>query len=323
MNMICWKTRSPVSTVDFVLIDRNHAPSGNYYPEVRVDLGTEAIPIEWGTSSTTTYSGTYGPYTMTTSQVLRVWDSHLSAGVRKYFAIKPNSGDANLGITLFDSNPGSSATFYQGRSQYVDFADSNGSGGDEFMDYQTSTSDDMGLVVWNNGATTDTTFYLYADTNPPSGSISINNNDQYASSTSVTLNLSASDSHTGVAEMQFSNDGVNWNAWQPYGTTSSWTIPGGDGYKEVHTRYKNNAGMVSSAYMDAIVLDTSRSNRIDHHQQRRFLYRIGLRKPIHVFLRWVRLGGFFNENFARRTPLDQLDAGFYNKKCHSASWGWG
>ncbi|MCK4900285.1 MAG: fibronectin type III domain-containing protein, partial [Anaerolineales bacterium] len=198
--------------------------------------------------------GTYGPYTMTSSQVIRVWDSWLTNGVRKYFAVKPSSGNADLGMALHNS---ASGTFlYQGRSNRVVEVDSAGAGGDEFMNYQASINDWMGLVVWNNGGSTTTTFYLYTDTTAPTGSISINSGSTYANSTSVTLNLTGSDAQTGVAEMHFLNAGYSWSAWEPFAASKGWTLPSGDGTKLVYVQFRNNAGMISSTYGDSITLDT-------------------------------------------------------------------
>ncbi len=243
--------------VDYVVVDRNHAPSGSYYPEVRTVSGSGSYPTQWATRSTFAYSGTYGPYTMSTSQVVRVWDVDMTGGVRKYFAVKPVSGDANLGMALHDTNPSDSTSWYQGRSQAVVSANVAGSGGDEFMNYQTSTTDWLGLVVWNDGSTTSTSYYLYADTTAPTGSISINSGDGATNSTAVNLSPAASDPHTGVTEMRFSNNGSTWSSWESYSTSKSWAVSSGDGLKTVYVQFRNNANMVSTSFTDTIVLDTT------------------------------------------------------------------
>jgi hypothetical protein len=125
------------------------------------------------------------------------------------------------------------------------------------MTYLASTSDDMGLIVWNNGSTVTTTFNLYVDSTAATGSIVINGGAGYTGSTNVTLALSATDSQTGVAEMRFGNTGDPWSAWEPYATTKSWTLPSGDGNKYVWVQFRNNAGMISNQYSDGIYLDTS------------------------------------------------------------------
>ena len=86
-----------------------------------------------------------------------------------------------------------------------------------------------------------------------SGSIIINNDDDYTNSTSVTLNLSAP---SGASQMQFSNDNENWTQWEEITTSKAWTITSGDGNKTVYVQYKDNVGQVSS-YSDTITLDTT------------------------------------------------------------------
>ena len=95
------------------------------------------------------------------------------------------------------------------------------------------------------------------DTTPPSGSILIEGGAVYATSSSVTLNLSATDSLSGVADLRFSNNGSSWVAWEPYASTKSWTLDAGDGTKTVYVEYRDNAGNSSSSNNDTIVLDTA------------------------------------------------------------------
>jgi hypothetical protein len=243
------------SIVDFVVIDGNHAPAGNYFTTVSRYTGTGNYNTEHATRTTDLAEGIYGPYTLLTSQVVRVWDDLQYNGVRKYFALKPTSGDADLGMALFGSDPATSSTWYLGRSQYAVQVDNPGAGLNEFMNYQSAVDDWFGLVVWNNGATSNTTFNLYLDTSAPTGSILINGGATYANSTSVTLNLSASDAQTGVYQMHFSNDGSTWTAWEAYAVSKLWTLTSGDGTKTVYVQYKNNAEMTSATYSDTIILD--------------------------------------------------------------------
>ncbi len=94
------------------------------------------------------------------------------------------------------------------------------------------------------------------DKTVPSGSITINNGDAYINSLSVTLTLSAEDTTSDVAQMRFSNDGINWSDWEPYTTSKTWTLTIGDGTKTVYIEFMDNAGLVSQ-YQDAIILDTT------------------------------------------------------------------
>jgi hypothetical protein len=92
------------------------------------------------------------------------------------------------------------------------------------------------------------------DTTAPSGTIIIDSGAAATSSTSVTLTLSASDAGSGLAQMRFSNDNVNWTAWEAYGTTKAWTITAGTGVRTVYVQYRDNGGAISSSFSDSINL---------------------------------------------------------------------
>jgi len=98
---------------------------------------------------------------------------------------------------------------------------------------------------------------IVLDTAAPSGSITIDAGAQYATMTSVTLTLSATDAGSGLSQMRFSNDGTNWSAWDTYATTKSWTLTSGDGTKTVNAQLKDRAGNASSSPSDTIILATS------------------------------------------------------------------
>jgi Tol biopolymer transport system component len=97
------------------------------------------------------------------------------------------------------------------------------------------------------------------DKTAPTGSVTINNNDNSTSSTAVTLTLSANDT-SGIAQMRFSNNGTDWTSWETYTTSKNWTLPLGDGEKTVYTQFKDTAGWVSNSYSDTILLDTVKEN---------------------------------------------------------------
>jgi YD repeat-containing protein len=91
-----------------------------------------------------------------------------------------------------------------------------------------------------------------APTNP---SITINSNASWTNSRSVTLNLSAYDVHSGVAQMRFQNDGEGWSAWIPYATTASWPLRDEDGTRTVAAQFRDAVGNESAVAADAIALD--------------------------------------------------------------------
>jgi hypothetical protein len=212
--------------------------------------GSGDYPIEWAAGSAVLFSGSAGPYTMGSNDVVRVWDTQLSSASTYYFSVFPTSGDADLGIALFSPSSGN----YQDRFDAVAAADSYYGGQPEFFQYTASTSAYHGLVIWNVGATSNTSFSVYRDTDAPSCSIAINDGDAYTTDPSVTLDLSASDAQTGVWRMRFQDYGGSWTSWTDYASTYPWTLPEGDGPKTVYAEFKNHAGAVSQC-SDSITLD--------------------------------------------------------------------
>jgi len=92
-------------------------------------------------------------------------------------------------------------------------------------------------------------------------SIIINTGEPATRNTAVTLHLLASDATctSGVATMQFSNDGHIYTAEEPYATSRPWTITTGDGQKTVYVRYRDCAlggGMLYNPVTTSILLDT-------------------------------------------------------------------
>ena len=94
------------------------------------------------------------------------------------------------------------------------------------------------------------------DYTPPEGTILINDGAQYTTSTSVTLDLSATDNGSGVSQMRFSNDEIIYSDWEPYTTPKSWNLSDGDGQKTVYYQIKDKAGLISETYSDTIILTT-------------------------------------------------------------------
>lgn len=94
------------------------------------------------------------------------------------------------------------------------------------------------------------------DNTAPTGSISINGGASHTGATSATVTLSATDAASGVSKMRFSLDNVNWSAWETYAASRSYTLPAGDGTKNLYVQYKDTAGNISTPYLDSIILDT-------------------------------------------------------------------
>ena len=93
------------------------------------------------------------------------------------------------------------------------------------------------------------------DKTAPTDAIAINNN--YVNTATVTLALSAADSTSGIAQMRFSNDNVEWSSGEQYATSKTWNLQNSDGTKTVTVQYTDNAGLISS-YSCTTILDTTK-----------------------------------------------------------------
>ncbi len=98
----------------------------------------------------------------------------------------------------------------------------------------------------------------FADITPPTGSVVINGGAAATNNAVVTLSLTATDFGSGVAQMQFSNDGSTWLTAEPYATSKSWTLSAGEGTKTVSARFMDNEGnWMPVPCSSAISLDSS------------------------------------------------------------------
>ncbi len=104
------------------------------------------------------------------------------------------------------------------------------------------------------------------DTTAPSGYITINSGSSYTKSTSVTLNLSATDA-VGVTGYYLSDTSstptASASGWTSvtsttsYSASVSYTLSSGEGGKTIYAWYKDAAGNVSSTANATITLDTT------------------------------------------------------------------
>jgi len=97
---------------------------------------------------------------------------------------------------------------------------------------------------------------IVVSADPPTGSVIVDDGAAYTSLRTVTLTLSASAPITGVAEMRFSNNDSDWSLWEPYASTSVFTLEPGDGAKTVFAQFRDTSGKVSDSCSDTITLET-------------------------------------------------------------------
>ncbi|WP_317973060.1 cadherin domain-containing protein, partial [Paenibacillus sp. CCS19] len=126
-------------------------------------------------------------------------------------------------------------------------------GGTAFASGSKVTTEGAHTLTVTDEAGNKTIVHFTIDKTPPSGSIAINGDATGTSSTNVSLTISNPDNT--AQQMQLSNDGITWSAWEPYDASKSWTLSTGDGTKTVSAHLKDAAGNVVTI-SDTIVLDT-------------------------------------------------------------------
>ncbi len=99
-------------------------------------------------------------------------------------------------------------------------------------------------------------FGLLYDGTLPTVTLAINNDAETTNQVDVLLNLSASDTGSGVSEVRASNNGSDWSDWQSFADTIPWTLPALN--RRSHTVYvqvRDWASNESSVVSDEIYLD--------------------------------------------------------------------
>jgi len=145
--------------VDFVAIGRA-APQEVRYARVMDWSGSGNYQVEFATSmASLSGSGTFGPYSIGSDSVLRVFEFSGTPNQNYRFTLQTTSGDADLGIMLCDPS-----ILYANRGGCSAYADEQGAGGTEQKEYQIGdVTDGHGLIVWNNGASTSSQFSIQVE----------------------------------------------------------------------------------------------------------------------------------------------------------------
>ena len=95
------------------------------------------------------------------------------------------------------------------------------------------------------------------DTEPPTASMTINDNAAFTRDSTVSITLSAEDRGSGVWQMRISNRSDFQDAqWVEIDASPSWTLPQEDGSHTVYLQVMDWAGNISDAISAAIILDT-------------------------------------------------------------------
>ncbi len=157
--------------LDFVVVDGNHwssaAPENYRIHRFGGSGGYRVSRSNLGELFSSDLGGTYGPFSMTSTEVVKVFDVSFLAGKEQRLTAVPAAATPNgdIQLSLFKSDPGISATWAQPRSASVAFADAHGVGIDpESLTYRntTTSSDFLGLVVANK-KDAPITFYIVVE----------------------------------------------------------------------------------------------------------------------------------------------------------------
>jgi len=92
------------------------------------------------------------------------------------------------------------------------------------------------------------TIDVWVDSEPPHGTVHINDGAPYTASASVTLTVSGRDTGSGVAKMRFRNEvDPQWSPWLDDARLPvPWTLSSGpDGTRRVYAEFKDYAGNIS------------------------------------------------------------------------------
>lgn len=84
---------------------------------------------------------------------------------------------------------------------------------------------------------------------PPKVALEVDNGLSQTASTSVTLDIQATDANYAQSQlkMRFSNDGSAWSTWQSYAATATWTLTGAPGPNTVYAEVQDPQDGLGSA----------------------------------------------------------------------------
>ena len=163
---------------------------------------------------------------------------------------KVNNGTGNIGGTV---------SYNRTTANFVPSASLS-----SYITYTVTITTGMTDVAGNAQAANYTWSFTTADTTAPSGSVTINGNAAYTTSTTSNLNLSATDAAgvTGYYASEASTaplaNAAGWTAaaGTSYSANVPFTLSSSNGEKTVYVWYKDTSGNVSGVASDTIILDS-------------------------------------------------------------------
>jgi hypothetical protein len=151
-----WGTGQP----DLVAVDGN-VVSSTVNARAAYHSGTaNVLDAELYTGQADLPHGTPTVSNLPSGHVAHTFDVNMSAGTTYSVTVSPTSGNGDLGLLVFSSIAGSSATYYRGRSDAIASADANGPGGSETAVVTPPSGGNLwkAVVVYNKTRANSTTF---------------------------------------------------------------------------------------------------------------------------------------------------------------------
>ena len=138
-----------------------------------------------------------------------------------WFAVSTNAGNAPLVINFMDMS-------LAGASWSWDLGNGQTTNARSFTWLYTNFTPITVTQTITSAVGVPSSFFRFikTDITPPAGTIVINSNATLTITNVVILTLNASDNSGVVSYMQFSNDGVNYSALEPYAMSKVWTLSG-------------------------------------------------------------------------------------------------
>ncbi len=131
---------------DFVIVDRNVAPSGTYYASAINWTGTADKVVEADSDQgVVSNPGVNGPYNLGSGEIVDLHEIFLSAGVPTRIHVRALGGTANVGLSVHQDPSGFSSKW-----SYVAYADNAGPGEDEWVIVDRSGW--HGIAVWKRAS---------------------------------------------------------------------------------------------------------------------------------------------------------------------------
>lgn len=139
--------------VDLILTDGNHRLDQSEHYRAYNYSGAGTYAASWSNQRITLPTGCSGPYSMTSNEVVKIFDVLFAPYQVKKISIVPNNGLNDLGAALFRSDSNVPSTWVQNRGQAVVAVDAYGVGSNVeqlIYSYSASISDYLGLAVYSN-----------------------------------------------------------------------------------------------------------------------------------------------------------------------------